>query len=286
MKYKIVVGKTSGFCEGVSYTVKQAFELVNEKNSIVYCLGEIVHNEYVVSELARMGTIFVDSIEDVPSNSKLIIRAHGATKETYEKAKNKNINICDLTCGRIRVIRNKIECHNNDFIVIIGKKDHPETCGTLSFCNDGFILEDENDFDALENSFNKSGKNSIYIVSQTTFNEDKFLYLCNKITEKFEGYDVCSENTVCNATHKRQEETKEIAKKVDCMIIVGGKKSSNTKELFNIAKDNCEKAIIIQDKSNLDEYIDVFDGVRTIGIMAGASTPEITVKEVIAKFNV
>ncbi len=259
MSFEIVVGNTSGFCEGVSYTVKKAYETI-ENNENVFCLGEIVHNESVVDDLTSKGIKFVNDLNEVPAGSMLIIRAHGATKETYNKAKNNNIEIVDLTCGKIRVIRNKIESHNdNSFIVIIGKKNHPETEGTLSFCEDGMIVEREEDFDLLKERMSKSNKQSVYIVSQTTFNEEKFNDLCKELSKLFSQYEIVVENTICNATHKRQEETK---------------------ELYNVAKENCDKVILIQEKNDLNAYENLFVGVNRIGIMAGASTPDQIVDEV------
>ena len=132
---KITIGKTSGFCNGVQNTVKKAENaLGNEK---VYCLGEIVHNERVIHELEANGMITINKIEDAPNNSKVIIRAHGELKETYDRAKEKNLEILDLTCGKIKAIRVKISKKLEDhYIIIIGKKNHPESLGVLSLYGD------------------------------------------------------------------------------------------------------------------------------------------------------
>ena len=275
---KIIIGKLSGFCNGVSNTIKRANSSLDEYKK-VYCLGEIVHNERVIKDLESKGMITIDNIDDIPNNSKVIIRAHGALKETYDKAKEKNIEIIDLTCGKILIIRNKITKKKEDhFITIIGKKNHPETLGLKSFSNGcSFIVEKEEDIEELINCFNKSNLDKMFVVSQTTFNESKFDKLTNIIKDKVKDIEI--DKTICNATSDRQEETKELSSKVDKMIIVGGKHSSNTKELENISKENCKHVYLVQDASDLDKK--EFSNKDIIGIMGGASTPEIAVKEIV-----
>lgn len=277
----VIIGKTSGFCNGVSYTVKTAEEAI--KNEKIYCLGEIVHNERVINDLEKNGMITIKNIDEAPNNSKVIIRAHGELKETYDKALQKNIDILDLTCGKIKAIRVKISKRVDDhFIVIIGKKQHPESLGVLSFSgNNSLIIEDFEDIDKNIEIINGSSMNKIYIVSQTTFNADKYDKLVDylkSLTEK----DIIIDKTICDATSKRQNETKELSKKVDTMIIVGGRKSSNTKELELIAKEYCSNVLLVQNKDDIK--IENIIG-ENIGIMAGASTPNVVVDEIVDKLN-
>ena len=277
----VIIGKTSGFCNGVSYTVKTAEEAI--KNEKIYCLGEIVHNERVINDLEKNGMITIKNIDEAPNNSKVIIRAHGELKETYDKALQKNIDILDLTCGKIKAIRVKISKRVDDhFIVIIGKKQHPESLGVLSFSgNNSLIIEDFEDIDKNIEIINGSSMNKIYIVSQTTFNADKYDKLVDylkSLTEK----DIIIDKTICDATSKRQNETKELSKKVNTMIIVGGRKSSNTKELELIAKEYCSNVLLVQNKDDIN--IENIIG-ENIGIMAGASTPNVVVDEIVDKLN-
>ena len=277
----VIIGKTSGFCNGVSYTVKTAEEAI--KNEKIYCLGEIVHNERVINDLEKNGMITIKNIDEAPNNSKVIIRAHGELKETYDKALQKNIDILDLTCGKIKAIRVKISKRVDDhFIVIIGKKEHPESLGVLSFSgNNSLIIEDYEDVDKNIEIINGSSVNKIYIVSQTTFNADKYDKLVDylkSLTEK----DIIIDKTICDATSKRQNETKELSKKVDTMIIVGGRKSSNTKELELIAKEYCSNVLLVQNKDDIN--IENIIG-ENVGIMAGASTPNVVVDEIVDKLN-
>ena len=273
----IIIGKTSGFCNGVENTVKRAEDALSKEK--VYCLGEIVHNERVINDLENKGMITISNIDESPDNSKVIIRAHGELKETYDKAKEKNIEIIDLTCGKIKAIRVKISKKVGDhYIIIIGKKNHPESLGVLSFSgNNSNIIEDKEDVKEVITNFNKTNLDKIYIVSQTTFNSDKFDELVNLIKEST-NKEVEVDKTICDATSKRQNETRELSKTVDTMIIVGGKKSSNTKELEIIAKEHCDNVILIQDKEDLKDNNIVGEN---IGIMAGASTPTIVVDEII-----
>lgn len=277
----VIIGKTSGFCNGVSYTVKTAEEAI--KNEKIYCLGEIVHNERVINDLEKNGMITIKNIDEAPNNSKVIIRAHGELKETYDKALQKNIDILDLTCGKIKAIRVKISKRVDDhFIVIIGKKQHPESLGVLSFSgNNSLIIEDFEDIDKNIEIINGSSMNKIYIVSQTTFNADKYDKLVDylkSLTEK----DIIIDKTICDATSKRQNETKELSKKVNTMIIVGGRKSSNTKELELIAKEYCSNVLLVQNKDDIQTENIIGEN---IGIMAGASTPNVVVDEIVDKLN-
>lgn len=277
----IVIGKTSGFCNGVENTVKRAEDALSKEK--VYCLGEIVHNERVINDLESKGMITINNIDEAPNNSKVIIRAHGELKETYDKAQEKNIEVIDLTCGKIKAIRVKISKKVEDhYIIIIGKKKHPESLGVLSFSgNESSIIEDKEDIKEVITEINKTNLNKIYIVSQTTFNSDKFDELVNLIKNST-NKEVEVDKTICDATSKRQNETRELSKKVETMIIVGGKKSSNTKELEIIAKEHCNKVILIQDKDDLKDNDIVGEN---IGIMAGASTPTIVVEEIIKEIK-
>lgn len=280
---KIIIGRYSGFCNGVKYTIEEANKRLQESKN-VYCLGQIVHNERAIKDLEEKGMTTINSINECPNNSKLIIRAHGELKETYEEATKRNIEVIDLTCGKIKVIRNKIEKKKlNHYIVIIGKKNHPETLGVKSFAGkDSFIIEEKNDLKDLIDRVNKSDKEKIYIISQTTFNTNKFDEIVSLINNNIKK-EIDVDKTICKATSNRQEETNELSKKVDIMIIIGGKNSSNTKELEIISTKNCGNVYLIQEALDLNNI--KIDKKATIGIMAGASTPDIVVEETIEYLN-
>lgn len=270
---EIIVGKTAGFCFGVLNAVKKTEEQI-KKNKNIYCLGELVHNNEVIEKLKKQGVKFVDSINQAKDTT--IIRAHGATKEIYELAKKLNLKLIDLTCPKVLNIHKIAEefSNNNYFIFLVGNKTHPEVIGTKSFCGkNSYIIEQLNEIDEAMNNLKQARTKKILIISQTTFSVKKFNEIVKQIEDKLGNkYEIQIKNTICNATQTRQEETKEISKKVDFMIIIGGKNSSNTNKLYEISKGNC-KTILIENEKELIN-IKNNDNVKSIGIMAGASTPK------------
>jgi len=276
---EIIVGKLSGFCQGVKNTIKKAEEVLDKKDN-VYCLGQIVHNERVIKDLEDKGLTIVNSLDEVKDNSTIIIRAHGAEKDIYDEIDRRKLDLLDLTCGKVKAVRIKADKEkDNHFIVIIGKKNHPESLGVKSFAGDNsIIIEELEDIDELM----KNDFNSLYILSQTTFNEEKFDLIVNEIKSRT-NKQVIVDKTICNATSDRQNEVGELSKNVDMMIIVGGKNSSNTKELEVIAKDNCKNTYLVQNYLDLEKVS--FKNIKKIGIMGGASTPHIVVEEIINYIN-
>lgn len=276
---EIIIGKTSGFCFGSRNAVDGAEKELCENKSI-YCLGEIIHNEEVVKSLEKKGLITIDNIND--AKYKTLIRAHGTTKEVYEIAKEKNIELLDYTCPFVLNIHKQIEKYTNNgfFVFVLGIKNHPETIGNMSFCNkNSCLIENLDDVSDAIFTFNKSNLKDLLIISQTTFNKYLFDEIIDEIKNNIsEDINLEIKNTICNATSLRQQETFEISKKVDFMIIIGGKKSSNTKKLYEISRNNCKNAIHIQTYKDL-ENMDLKSHSK-IGIIAGASTPQNLIDEV------
>lgn len=275
----IEVGKTAGFCGGVSLCIKRLNEEIKKEEKI-YCLGEVVHNSDVVNDFKNKGVIFVDSIDLVPDNSVVAFRAHGVIKSVYEEADRRGIKIIDLTCPKVFNIREIVKPYLDDsFIILIAQKTHPEALSTISFCGDNsIIIEDEADIDLVLDKIKEFSK--VVIIAQTTFNEEKFLKYCDLIKNNFFG-ELIVKNTICNATHIRQEETREMSKKKDTMIIIGGKNSSNTRKLYDISCENCSNTLICENIKDLD--LSLVKG--TIGIMAGASTPKNVIDDVVNSIN-
>ena len=273
----VEVGKTAGFCGGVSLCVKRLNEEI-DINDVVYCLGKVVHNKDVVSDFEEKGVIFVDCLDDIPDGSIVAFRAHGVVKSIYEDAEKRGMRIVDLTCPKVFNIRNIVKPYLDDaYIILIAQKTHPEALSTISFCGDNScIVEDISDLDLSKmNNFSR-----VVVIAQTTFNEKKFLEYCDIIKNKFNG-EVIVNNTICNATHIRQEETKDMAKNKDTMIIIGGKNSSNTRKLYDISSEFCTNTLICENVSDLD----VSKVFGNIGIMAGASTPKNVIDEVFKAVN-
>lgn len=277
---EIICGKLNGFCAGVNYTIKKATELLENTNETIYCLGEIIHNERVIEELENKGMITINDINEAPNNSKVIFRAHGEAKEIYEIANSKNIEVFDLTCGKIKIIRNKIEKNKDDsFIIIIGKKNHPETIGNISFTKPfGSIIETIDDINSVYEEFKLSNLKKVYIIAQTTFSSKKYDEYVNIIQDTFKDTEIIIDKTICDATENRQTEANELSKTVDKMIIIGGKHSSNTKELAKITEKNC-KTYLIQTLEDLKDC--EFNETDKIGVISGASTPLNAINEII-----
>lgn len=279
---EIQVGKTSGFCFGVRNAVDKTNEILKkEQNKKIYCLGELVHNKTIVNELKKDGLIFIDTIEQAEDTT--IIRAHGVEKKVYEIAKKKNIDLIDLTCPSVLRIHKIAEEYalENYYIFLIGKKEHPEIIGTYSFCGENAsIISEIEDVDNAINNLKKSNLNKLLIIVQTTYSTKVFDEIVKEIQEKIpQNISIEVKNTICRATELRQEETKKISKEVDLMIIIGGKNSSNTNKLYEIAQKECKNTIFIENSEELDkEKILKFE---KIGIMAGASTPQKSIDEVI-----
>lgn len=278
---KIIIGKTAGFCFGVSNAVKKANEAL-EKSKQISCLGELVHNQQVNSELKKKGLNFIDNIEQ--ATNKVIIRAHGEKKETYNQAKSLGVDIIDLTCPKVIKIHKIAEQYvkKGYYIFLIGHIEHPETKATISYCGkNSTIIEDENDIEGALNKLYKSHNKAIILV-QTTFNLEKFNNISNIIKKRIEEHgniELEIKRTICDTTKERQKETIELSKQVDYMIIIGGKNSSNTNKLYEIAKENCTNTILIETYEELD--IANMKKYEKIGIMAGASTPQKSIEKVV-----
>lgn len=283
---EIIIGKTAGFCYGVNRAVEGCKKVLKENNKDkVYCLGEIVHNKRVIENLKREGLEFIDDIENAKGTT--IIRAHGVQKEIYDKADKNKILIKDFTCPNVLKIHDIAKEYSKKgyFIMLCGSKIHPENIGTLSYCGKNFyVIEKESDaFKAIE-KLKTSEIKKVLLISQTTYSLEEF-FVIREILENEIDKDIefISNNTICRATELRQEETSKIASVVDYMIIIGGKNSSNTRKLYNIAKEKCNKAICVEGKNELD--FSKIKKYEKIGIMAGASTPKESINEIVEELT-
>lgn len=277
---EIIIGKTSGFCAGVKNAVANAEIEIQNANKKIHCLGELVHNKQVIQKLEKKGLETIENIEQ--ATEKTIIRAHGVPKEVYEKAKEKRIKLIDLTCPKVLKIHKIAEEYKEKkyFIILVGVENHPESIGTISFCGENsFMIRDKEDIEQAYKKLEQSKLKKVLIIAQTTYNIKKFDDIVEKLKNLLEDkYKIEVKNTICAATRLRQEETEKISKEVECMIIVGGKNSSNTKKLYDIAKINCPKVELVETIDDLD--IETMRPFNKIGIMAGASTPNESVDEI------
>ena len=270
---KIVVAKTAGFCFGVERAVDLAFE--NSEGSGIYTYGPIIHNELVTNELERKGVIAIDDLEkeDV---SKIIIRSHGVSPNVYKIAEERGINVVDATCPYVRKIhRYVLKYHDQGYgVIIAGDKKHPEVIGINGWADNGCIIV-KNVEELKEVDLDKYTK--YLLVAQTTYKKE----IVNNILEYLETKSIELKyiNTICNATRDRQEEVREIATQVDCMIVIGSKKSSNSLKLFEISQASCKKSYFISESKELNK--DMFKDIQSVGITAGASTPSGVIKDTV-----
>lgn len=272
---EVVLARTAGFCFGVRRAVEKVYEQIGREN--VYTFGPIIHNEEVVADLERKGIHVIHTIEEAGEIGKgtIIIRSHGTSRENYQRLHEAGFEIIDATCPFVRKIHRIVDKDSSEGrkIVIIGDERHPEVLGIMGWCNcDPIVINSTQK--AMELTLNEYEK--ISIVSQTTYNYKKFQDLVEIIEKK--GYDIIVKNTICNATEERQAEAREIASRVDAMIVIGGSNSSNTQKLYEICKKECASTYYIQTLKDLD--FNKFDCAGSVGITAGASTPNKLIEEV------
>lgn len=274
-----MIGKTAGFCYGVKRAVDGAIEEIHNAKEPVYCLGEIVHNKQVVEKLQNLGIKCIEKIEEAQGTT--LIRAHGIPKEVYDLAEKMNIKIQDYTCPNVLKVHRIAEEFSKQgyYIFLLGAKDHPENIGTLSHCGkDCYIIEKKEEVSNAIETFRQSNQKKLLLISQTTFSLEKFHKIQTILQDEIqEDIDFVVKNTICRTTELRQKETEELSKKVDTMIIIGGKNSSNTKKLYEVAKKNCDHTILIETVQELE----IKHKIEKVGIMAGASTPKESMEEVV-----
>ena len=277
---EIIIGKTSGFCHGVKNAVDKATEEVEMSNQTVYCLGELVHNKHVTNSLQEKGLIFIENIED--AKGKTIIRAHGVTKETYAKAQELGIELKDLTCPKVLKIHDIVEQYSKEgyYIFLVGIANHPETIGTYSFCGENAsIIESISDLEQSVNKMRELNIKKALLITQTTFNLRKFEEISESLKQMLENEELKVINTICKSTELRQKETEELSQKVDLMLIIGGKNSSNTNKLYDISLKYCKNVIFAESLEDIN--INFIKQFEKIGVMAGASTPSQSIENIV-----
>ena len=276
---EVIRAKTAGFCFGVKRAVDTVYEQLEKasESTTIYTYGPIIHNEEVVKDMKHKGVIVLQSEAelDTLTEGTVIIRSHGVEKAIYDKLNAQGIKIVDATCPFVKKIHNIVqkESTNGNYIIIVGNPQHPEVEGIRGWAGTkATVVQTKEDIDKLKIPENEK----VCVVSQTTFNYNKFKELVEIILKK--SYDVSVLNTICNATKERQTEAQHIAEEVDAMIVIGDKHSSNTQKLFEICKNACKDTYYIQTLDDLD--MNQLGSVETVGITAGASTPNNIIEEV------
>lgn len=265
----IEVAKTAGFCYGVKRAVDGVYDAIENGRKIA-TIGALIHNRQVIEDLASKGVYAYDSVQDIPEDYTIVIRAHGVGKKVYELIGDREY--IDLTCPFVSKIHKIVEEHYKQGykIVIIGDKNHPEVKGINGWCeNSADIIYDPN-----EHFDEKWGEKPLCIVAQTTINREIFGEIVQNIKKACKSTLIF--DTICSATKDRQKETDRLSKISDMMIVIGGRESSNTRKLYEIAKHNCPETYHIETFEDLPQKT-----YKKIGITAGASTPGSIIEEVV-----
>lgn len=274
---EITVAKSAGFCFGVQRAVDSVYKELEENSGKIYTFGPIIHNEQVVEDLNKKGIEVIDTVEQLKKikEGTVVIRSHGVAKEIYDILEQQKLKMVDATCPFVKKIHNIVldESNNGKTIIIIGNDNHPEVEGIKGWVNgEVIVINKEEQIEKLS----LPEQTKACIVSQTTFNHNKFKYLVEIIRKK--GYDITVVNTICNATHVRQVEAQKISSNVDGMIVIGGKNSSNTQKLYDICRNECKNTFYVQTVKDLNLH--ELKSLKSIGITAGASTPKNIIEEV------
>ena len=273
---EVILAENAGFCFGVKRAVDSVYEQI-EKGGKIYTYGPIIHNEQVVKELEERGVTVINSADELKdiSEGTVIIRSHGVSKQIYDIIEGRGLELVDATCPFVKKIHRIVEKESEagKHIVVIGSRTHPEVEGIVSWVG-GDVTVVENEDEA--NDFSPEKDREICVVSQTTFNNNKFKELVEILKKK--GYYVSVANTICNATEERQTEARKIASMVDAMIVIGGAGSSNTQKLYEICRQECKNTQYIQTLDDL--VLNSIESIKSVGITAGASTPKKIIQEV------
>lgn len=263
--------------------MNRAMEITNQQlqstDDTIYAIGPLIHNDQAMGKLTEKGLVIEEDLEKMKKNSFAIIRSHGLAKHFYDTMNDKGIAIVDATCPFVKKIQKIVfEGSNKGYeIIIIGDKNHPEIIGIS-----GWIDKAHTIINSIEeaNQFQGLGSGKYLVVVQTTFKQESFQQIEKILKEKLDDVEFC--NTICYATKQRQDSAEDLSKKVDAMIVVGGKKSSNTLKLAEICRKHC-MTFLIETVEDLD--IEKIKNLSYVGIVAGASTPDFIIQEVFDLVN-
>ncbi|HOV90180.1 MAG TPA: 4-hydroxy-3-methylbut-2-enyl diphosphate reductase [Syntrophorhabdaceae bacterium] len=272
---EVIKTKDIGFCFGVKRAINMVLKEAQEGEKNIYTIGPIIHNPQMVEMLKEKGIKPVDDIREI-ENGVVVFRTHGIKKEDEDYIKNMGLRYIDATCPFVKKVRRyAIMLKKKGYrVVIVGEKEHPEVKSVLSYLdNDGIVLQKSDSIDAKR----------IGVVSQTTLEKDFLMDLVAGLLKDAEELRVY--NTICASTSKRKQETSRLAEKVDMMLIVGGKNSSNTTKLYELARRIQPRTYHIETEKDLAP--EWFKGIKRVGITGGASTPDFiidTVERQVKKF--
>jgi 4-hydroxy-3-methylbut-2-enyl diphosphate reductase len=284
---KIIRAKVLGFCFGVRRAVDLASGALEEMGSLslskgpsekVYSLGPLIHNEAALADLEARGlcTVQESQINTIPDGATVIIRAHGVAPQVTAALEEKGCKIIDATCPRVKASQKMVERYTSasDYVIITGDKNHGEMIGIAGFAGRNFV-QIQNADEAAALDIPGSDKINVILMSQTTYSIKEFQKIQEILTAKFKNITVM--NTICPATSERQTALQELCSQVEGVLVIGGKSSANTRRLYQIAAENCRHAAHIQTAADIPQE---FFKLQSVGITAGASTPDNIIEEV------
>lgn len=277
---EILLAKSAGFCFGVNRAIEAAYNEV-QKGKKTFTYGPLIHNKTVIDDLEKKGISAIECLDGI-QDATIIIRSHGAGKNLYDELKQKRLHYIDGTCPFVKRIHDIVKDNYEEGkqIVIVGNYIHPEVIGINGWCQNNAVIIGNKEEISVKNFCLELEKETIVVV-QTTFRLEKFEEILKQLKLKCSKIQVF--NTICSATSQRQQEAIELSKKVDKMLVIGDKSSSNTQKLFEICKKNCNNTHYIE--TICDLVLNIFDTDDKIGITAGASTPSAIIKEVISTMS-
>ena len=273
---KILKAKTAGFCFGVDRAVKLTYQLAEEGHKVA-TLGPLIHNPQCVADLESKGVVTAAGLEDVPDGYEVVIRSHGVGADVYAAIAEKGLVLHDATCPFVAKIHRiaKRASDEGKTLLVAGDKAHPEVQGIVGHTKgEVFVFADLDELKAWQGP--KNGQNGIIVVAQTTFQVTKWLECTNFIKKDYTNAEIF--DTICNATWTRQQEAEDLSQKCDLMVVIGGHHSSNTQKLVKVAEKHTKAVTVETAKELLPEW---FEGVGTVAVTAGASTPSSIIEEVL-----
>ena len=277
----IILANPRGFCAGVDRAISIVDRALDLFDAPIYVRHEVVHNKFVVNGLKKRGAVFVDELHEVPDDSTVIFSAHGVSKAVRNQAKSRGLKVFDATCPLVtkvhmevtRASRKNVEC------ILIGHEGHPEVEGTMGQyeSEEGgiYLVESVDDVDSLQ----VKNPEQLYYCSQTTLSVDDTSNVINALRSKFPDIQGPRKDDICYATQNRQDAVRSIANEVDLLLVVGAKNSSNSNRLRELADKIGTTAYLIDTAEDIKESW--LENIQSIGVTAGASAPEILVKQVI-----
>lgn len=277
---KVILAEKAGFCFGVKRAVDEALKVKNEFNKKIYTLGPLIHNNDVVKFLENndIFSIELNNVKELIRGDVIIIRSHGVSLETFKVLEEMGLHIINATCPYVSNIQLKVkEFYDKGYsIVIVGDKNHPEVIGINGWCNNTAII-------AKNKEEIKKLPRKVCVVSQTTEKQENWENVIEYILKNCK--EIMAFNTICNATETRQKSVEELSNKVDKMVVLGGYNSSNTTKLYEICKKNCSNTIHVENWNEIPKEYFLGKNINTIGVTAGASTPDWIIKEAIYKMS-